>query len=59
MTWLLKIEVETKADAEKAVCVVEEISSKKSSIIGTIDGKYEGATPIELIDIEYEELDED
>ena len=59
MTWLLKVEVETKDDAEKAACVVEEISSKKSSRIGTIDGKYEGATPIELIDIEFEELEDD
>jgi hypothetical protein len=42
MTWLLKIEVETKADAEKVERVV------------TAPKKW-----IKLIDIEYEELDED
>jgi len=45
MTWLLKIEVETKADAEKVERVVDSMSRSNH--------------PVKLIDIEYEELDED
>ena len=43
MSWLVKIEVETKADAEKVERVVDSMSKSKM--------------PIELHDIEFEELD--
>ena len=43
MSWLVKIEVETKADAEKVERVVDSMSRSEM--------------PIKLHDIEFEELD--
>ena len=45
MTWLLKVETETKEDAEKIEKVIDSMSRSNH--------------PVKLIDIEFEELEED
>ena len=45
MTWLLKVEVETKDDAEKIEKVIDSMSRAND--------------PVKLIDIEFEELEGD
>ena len=46
MTWLLKVEVETKEDAEKMEKVIDSMSRFTNH-------------PVKLIDIEFEELEDD
>ena len=45
MTWLLKVEVETKDDAEKIEKVIDSMSRSNN--------------PVKLVDIEFEELEDD
>ena len=45
MTWLLKVETETRADAEKIEKVIDSMSRSNQ--------------PIKLVDIEFEELEEE
>ena len=54
MTWLLKVETETRADAEKIEKVIDSMSRGAFKVDYSCNNH-----PIKLIDIEYEELDED
>jgi len=45
LTWLVKVEVETKEDAEKMEKVIDSMSRSNH--------------PVKLIDIEFEELEDD